>query len=85
MRLAGCVWQDASGMMMYCQRHDDEIAHDILFWDPKHGQRGRGRPHINYIDMRRQDTRLDPAETQNLMNDRVLWRERIKDRAQHSK
>ena len=75
MRLAGHI-----------QRHEDEIAHDLLFWEPKHGRRGRGRPHVNYIDMLKQDTGLeDVAEARSLMSDRVLWRERVKDRARHSK
>ena len=75
MRLAGHI-----------QRHEDEIAHDLLFWEPKHGRRGRGRPYVNYIDMLKQDTGLnDVAESRSLMNDRVLWREHIKDRARNSK
>ena len=74
MRLAGHI-----------QRHEDEIAHDLLFWEPKHGSRGRGRPHVNYIDMLKQDTGLeDVAEARSLMSDRVLWKERVKDRPRHS-
>ena len=75
MRLAGHI-----------QRHEDEISHDLLFWEPKNGRRGRGRPHVNNIDMLKQDTELeDVAEARSLMSYRVLWRERVKDRARHSK
>ena len=33
MRLAGHI-----------HRHEDPVAHGVLFWDPQHGSRGRGRP-----------------------------------------
>ena len=52
MRLAGHI-----------HRHEDLVAHDVLFWDPQHGSRGRGRPHLTYIDMLKRDTGLDNAET----------------------
>ena len=31
------------------QRHGDITAHDVLFWDPKHGRCGRSKPHINDV------------------------------------
>ena len=49
-------------------------AHNLLFWDPRQENRGRGRLRIVQ----------SVAETQSLMNYRVLWREHTRDRAQHS-
>ena len=70
MRLAGHI-----------QRHDDLVAHQLLFWEPQHGQRGPGRPHLTFVDMLKRDTDLDDTtEIQSLMADRVLWRKFIKTR-----
>ena len=67
MSLAGHIW-----------RHDDLVAHSVLFWDPKHGHRSRGRPKKTYFDTLCDDTGLrDAAEMQRLMDDRVLWRNNI--------
>ena len=66
----------------HIQRHEDLIAHEVLFWDPQHGRRGRGRPQLTYIDMLKRDTELDSvAEIKSLMLDRELWRKSIQTRA----
>ena len=31
-------------------RHDEEIAHNLLFWMPTNGKNKRGRPQKTYID-----------------------------------
>ena len=51
---------------------EELIARDLLFWDPTHGSRGRGRPRTTYVDVLRRDT--------GLMQDRVLWRQFIMSR-----
>ena len=64
MRLAGHI-----------ARHDDILAHNVLFWDPKHGHRRPGRPHLTYVDMLKRDTGLNcPEEIHTVMLDRGLWR-----------
>ena len=56
-------------------RHDDLLAHQVLFWTPQHGYRGRGRPHLTYLDMLQRDTGLnDSQEIMNVMLDRQVWR-----------
>ena len=56
-------------------RHDDLLAHQVLFWTPQHGYRGRGRPHLTYLDMLKRDTGLnDSQEIRNVMLDRQVWR-----------
>ena len=64
MRLAGHI-----------ARHDDEVAHQLLFWEPRHGRRGVGRPHLTYIDVLRKDTGLESnGEILDMMKDRTVWR-----------
>ena len=59
----------------HVQRHDDLTAHKVLFWDPQHGHRRPGRPHLTYIDVLKDDTGLNnSAEIQSLMLNRELWR-----------
>ena len=74
MKLAGHIW-----------RHDDLAAHKVLFWDPKHGQRSRGRPRKSYVDILLHDTGLgETVDIQRLMENRVLWRNIIPTREFHS-
>ena len=64
MRLAG-----------HCIRHPDTIANLDLFWMPKHGKKGRGRPKKTFIDNIKEDTGLDDLEEiRSIMMDRKLWR-----------
>ena len=59
-------------------RHDDLLAHQLLLWEPQHGHRGRGRPHLTYVDILRRDTGLsDSGEIKQLMLNRQLWRQII--------
>ncbi|KAL5255696.1 hypothetical protein ACHWQZ_G011057 [Mnemiopsis leidyi] len=67
MRLAGHI-----------QRHPELAAHQVLLWEPSHGNRSRGRPAFTYVDCLRKDTGLqDVKEIGGLMADRLLWRQRI--------
>ena len=63
LQLAGHVW-----------RHDDEIANQLLFWQPTHGKNKRGRPSKTFINQLCDDTDLDVPEIKNLMLDRELWK-----------
>ncbi|KAL5269182.1 hypothetical protein ACHWQZ_G002866 [Mnemiopsis leidyi] len=67
MRLAGHI-----------HRHPELAAHQVLLWEPSHGNRSRGRPAFTYVDCLRKDTGLqDVKEIGGLMADRLLWRQRI--------
>ncbi|KAL5248079.1 hypothetical protein ACHWQZ_G017305 [Mnemiopsis leidyi] len=67
MRLAGHI-----------HRHPELAAHQVLLWEPSHGNRSRGRPAFTYVDCLRKDTGLqDVKEIGGLMVDRLLWRQRI--------
>ena len=64
MRLAGHI-----------ARHEDLLANHVLFWDPQHGRRRPGRPHLTYVDMLKKDTGLtSPDEIRSTMLDREVWR-----------
>ena len=61
-------------MSGHIARHEDLLANKLLFWEPQHGQRGRGRPHLTYFDMR--DTSLSSTdEIRTMMLDSDMWRE----------
>ena len=63
----------------HIHRHPELTANQLLFWEPQHGESGRGRPHFTYIDCLKADTGLkDKEEIGNLMLDRSLWRDVIK-------
>ena len=67
MRLAG-----------HCVRHSDEIAHQLVLWDPNRGRRSRGRPAATYVDVLRRDTRLDDTnEIRSVMMNRAVWRKLV--------
>ena len=34
----------------HCIRHDDEVAHDLILWQPTSGKSNRGRKAVTYID-----------------------------------
>ena len=60
-------------------RHPEEVANDVVLWEPKEGKTNRGRRTISYIDNLMEDTGTStPAEVRTLMMDRDQWRERVK-------
>ena len=62
MRLAG-----------HCIRHSEEIAHQLVLWEPTEGKRSRGRRKINYID-----NLLNDADANNTSELRMVMAEREK-------
>ena len=61
----------------HCWRSKDELASDLLLWNPKHGKRSRGRPRKSYIDQLKEDTMLKIEQLPTAMNDRNEWKLRV--------
>jgi hypothetical protein len=55
---------------------------DWFLWDPQHGHRERGRPHLTYIDVLKKDTSLSSVEEniRTVMLERDVWRGVVADR-----
>ena len=69
MRLAG-----------HCIRHTDEMANRLVLWQPTEGRTRRGRGRVNYVDSLFQDTGMaNVEELRIIMEDRVEWKNRVKD------
>ena len=62
----------------HCWRSKDELASDVLLWQPTHSKRPRGRPAKTYIDQLLEDTGCNIDEIPTAMNDRKGWMERVK-------
>ena len=63
----------------HCVRHKEEMASDLVLWEPTHGRPSRGRKHLTYIDTLRKDTGLeDTKDIRNVMLDRNSWRDIVK-------
>ena len=60
-------------------RRMDEIASQMLLWEPKQGTKKRGRPALTYVDQLRKDTELTTEELKNIMDDREEWRKLVND------
>ena len=63
----------------HCWRSKDELASDLLLWQPKHGKKSVGRPCKTYRDQLAEDTGCLPQDLPTLMTDRIIWRERVQE------
>ena len=63
----------------HCWRNKDELISDVLLWTPAYGQSKAGRPVRTYIQQLYDDTGCNPEDLPEAMNDRVTWRERVRD------
>ena len=63
----------------HCWRSRDELISDVLLWTPTYGRAKVGRPAQSYTQQLCEDTGCRPEDLLEAMNDRVKWRERIKD------
>ena len=63
----------------HCWRSRDELIRDVLLWTPTHGRAKAGRPARTYIQQLCEDTGCCPEDLPRAMNDREVWRERVRD------
>lgn len=62
----------------HCQRHPELSVQPLVLWEPKHGQKSRGRPRTTFIDTLKRDTGVnDRDELATMMAERKLWRTRV--------
>ena len=59
----------------HCSRHPEEVASNLILWQPTHGSVNRGRRCTTFIDVLKKDTGLENIEElKSVMQDRKLWR-----------
>ena len=63
----------------HCLRHKEELAGDLLLWQPSHGHTSIGRPKSNYVDQLCADTGLHIEDLPAAMMERKEWRKRVMD------
>ena len=63
----------------HLMRHETEMAHKLVLWEPTNGRARRGRKTITFVDNLREDTGLnDATEMTTMMLNRDVWREKAK-------
>ena len=63
----------------HCWRSRDELISDVLLWTPTYGWAKAGRPARTYIQQLCENTGCSPEDLPEVMNDREMWRERVRD------
>ena len=63
----------------HCWRSKDEFISDVFLWIPAYGQAKAGRPARTYTQQVCEDTGCSPEDLPEAMNDREMWRKRIRD------
>ena len=61
----------------HCFRSKEELASDLVLWQPNHGFRTRGRPARTYPDQLSDDLGCMKEDLPVLMRDRTRWKERV--------
>ncbi len=77
-RVSDKVAQRRLRLAGHCIRHKEEVASDLVIWEPTEGQANRGRRHKSYIDNLLEDTGIhNAAELRTAMMDRNNWKVRV--------
>ena len=63
----------------HCWRSKDELINDILLWTPSHGRAKAGRQARTYIQQLHADTGCSLEDLLEAIDDRVGWRERVRE------
>ena len=65
--------------MGHCWRSKDKLISNILLWASSHGWAKAGQPARTYIQQLRANTGCSLEELLGVMDDRVGWRERVRE------
>ena len=63
----------------HCWRSRDELISNVLLRTPTYGRAKAGRPARTFIQQVCEDTGSSPKDVPETMNDREMWRERVRD------
>ena len=63
----------------HCWRSRDKVISDVLLWILLHGQANAGRPARTYIQQLYADTKQNPEDLPEAMDDREGLQERVRD------
>ena len=63
----------------HCWQSKEELAHQLLLWEPTHGKRACGRPRRTFIDQLADDTELQKGDLANAMSDKEYWKSKVVD------
>ena len=63
----------------HCWRSRDELISNVLLWTPTYGRTKAGRPVRTNIQQLCEDTGCSPEDLPEAMDDREMWRERVRD------
>ena len=63
----------------HCWRSDDELISDVLLWNPTYSRAKAGRPVRTHAQQLCEDTGCSSEDLSKAMNDKVEWRERVRD------
>ena len=59
----------------HCVRHSEEVAPNLVLWQPSQGKPNRGRKRKTYLGNLMSDTSMESVDDlRSLMKDRDLWR-----------
>ena len=76
-RITQSIRQQRMRFVGHSFRSKEELAGDVLLWQPKHGKQSAGRPKKTYIDQLISDTGCSYQELPAAMGDRDEWRKRV--------
>ncbi len=77
-RVSAKIQQRRLRLAGHCARHQEEVASDLVLWQPLEGRTNRGRKRTTYIDTLLQDTGLaNVAELKTCIMDRNIWKEYV--------
>ena len=61
----------------HCWRSKQEVIHDLILWEPKHGRRSVGGQLFTFVDQLEEDTGIPKEFLPSAMEDREGWRKRV--------
>ena len=77
-KLTTMIREQRTRLAGHSYRSKQELASDLILWQPTHGHRGRGRPNKTYIDQLAADTGCPSDHLATAMSDRPSWKERVR-------